>query len=74
MVETKPITEQLTEFNKILDDLANIDVNLEDRDKALHLPGVLPKSYENFNDTMLYGKERVVTLVEVQAVFIGWLA
>ncbi|MCI60547.1 cytochrome P450, partial [Trifolium medium] len=37
MVETKSITEQLSEFNKIIDDLANIDVNLEDRDKALHL-------------------------------------
>jgi len=29
MMESKPIMEQLTEFNKINDDLANIDVNLE---------------------------------------------
>jgi len=34
MVESKPIMEQLTELNKIIDDLANIDVNMEDRDKA----------------------------------------
>jgi len=28
MVESKSISEQLTEFNKILDDLANIEVNM----------------------------------------------
>jgi hypothetical protein len=35
MVETKSITEQLAEFNKIIDYLANVDVNLEDEDKVL---------------------------------------
>jgi hypothetical protein len=67
MVETKPITDQLAEFDKILDDLANIDVTLEDGDKALHLLCALPKSYEGFKDTMLYGKESAVTLEEVQS-------
>ena len=67
MVESKPIMEQLTEFNKIIDDLANIDVNLEDEDKALHLLCALPRSFENFKDTMLYGKEGTITLEEVQA-------
>ncbi|KAK2436726.1 hypothetical protein QL285_021698 [Trifolium repens] len=52
MVESKSITEQLEELNKIIDDLANIDVNLEDEDKALHLLCMLPKSYESFKDTM----------------------
>jgi hypothetical protein len=54
MVVTKSITEQLTEFNKIIDDLANVDVNLEDEDKALHLLCALPKSYESFKDTALW--------------------
>ncbi|KAK2444748.1 alpha carbonic anhydrase [Trifolium repens] len=67
MVESKSITEQLAEFNKIIDDLANIDVNLEDEDKALHLLCTLPKSYESFKDTVLYGKETAVTLEEVQS-------
>ena len=67
MVESKSITEQLAEFNKIIDDLANIDVKLEDEDKALHLLCTLPKSYESFKDTMLYGKETAVTLEEVQS-------
>ncbi|KAK2409141.1 alpha carbonic anhydrase [Trifolium repens] len=67
MVESKPITEQLAEFNKIIDDLTNIDVSLEDEDKVLHLLCTLPKSYESFKDTMLYGKETAVTLEEVQS-------
>jgi hypothetical protein len=62
MVETIPITEQLAEFTKILDDLANVDVILEDEDKAFHLLCALPKSYESFKDSMLYGKEGTITL------------
>jgi len=56
MVESKSITEQLMEFNKIVYDLANIEVNMEDRDKALLLLCSLPKSFENFKDVILYGK------------------
>ena len=67
MVESKAIMEQLTEFNKILDDLENIKVNLEDEDKAILLLCALPRSFESFKDTMLYGKEGTVTLEEVQA-------
>ncbi|MCI56173.1 cytochrome P450, partial [Trifolium medium] len=47
---------ELAEFNKIIDDLANIDVNLEDEDKAFHLLCALPRSLENFKDVLLYGK------------------
>jgi len=67
MVESKVIMEQLTEFNKILDDLENIEVQLEDEDKAILLLCTLPKSFESFKDTMLCGKEGTVTLEEVQA-------
>jgi len=37
MVESKAIMEQLTEFNKILDDLENIEVHLKDEDKVILL-------------------------------------
>ena len=67
MVESKSISEQLVEFNKILDDLANIEINMEDEDKALLLLCSLPKSFEHFKDTILYGKEGTTTLEEVQS-------
>jgi len=67
MVESKAIMEQLTEFNKILDDLENIEVHLEDENKVIFLLCALPRSFESFKDTMLYGKEGIVTLEEVQA-------
>jgi len=67
MVEYKSISEELAEFNKILDDLANIEVNVGDEDKTLLLICSLPKSFEHFKDTILYGKEDTTTLVEVQS-------
>jgi len=66
IVESKSITEQLAEFNKILDDLVNIEVNMEDEDKAFLLLCSLPKSFEHFKDTILYGMEDTHTLEEVQ--------
>ena len=67
MTESKSVMEQIAEFNKIIDDLENIEVKLEDEDKALLLINSLPKKYENFKDTMLYGKDQDITLEEVQA-------
>ncbi|PNX73408.1 cytochrome p450, partial [Trifolium pratense] len=67
MVENKSVVEQLPEFNKIIDNLANIDVNLEDEDKAFHLLCALPKSLENLKDALLYVKEGTITLDEVQS-------
>ncbi|KAK2395140.1 alpha carbonic anhydrase [Trifolium repens] len=67
MVENKSMEEQLAEFNKIVDDLANIDVNLEDEDKAFHLLCAFAKSLENLKDALLFGKEGTVTLDEVQS-------
>ena len=66
-MESKAIMEQLTEFKKILDDLENIEVHLEDEDKVILLLCALPRSFETFKDTMLYGKEGIITLEEVQA-------
>jgi len=66
MVVSKAIMEQLTEFTKMLNDLENIEVHLEDEDKSILLLCALPRSFESFKDTMLYGKEGTVTLEEVQ--------
>ena len=47
MIESRTVTEQLVDFNKILDDLENIEVKLEEEDKALLLMNSLPKSFEH---------------------------
>ena len=65
--EDKSLLEQLDEFNKSIDDLENIDVSLGDEDKAIILLNALPKSYEQLKDAMLYGRERTITLEEVQS-------
>nr|GEZ54801.1 retrovirus-related Pol polyprotein from transposon TNT 1-94 [Tanacetum cinerariifolium] len=61
------IFEHLDEFNKIVLDLANIEVKFEDEDLALLLLTSLPASYEHFVDTLLYGRE-ALTLEDVMAI------
>nr|GEU92749.1 retrovirus-related Pol polyprotein from transposon TNT 1-94 [Tanacetum cinerariifolium] len=56
----------LDEFNKIVLDLANIEVKFEDEDLVLLLLTSLPASYEHFVDTLLYGRE-ALTLEDVMA-------
>ncbi|GJW88132.1 retrovirus-related pol polyprotein from transposon TNT 1-94 [Tanacetum coccineum] len=58
--------EHIDEFNKIVLDLANIEVKFEDEDLALLLLTSLPASYEHFVDTLLYGRE-ALTLEDVMA-------
>lgn len=42
----------------------NIEVNFKDKDKTLLLLCLLPRSFEHFKDTILYGKEGTITLDE----------
>ncbi|GJX23324.1 retrovirus-related pol polyprotein from transposon TNT 1-94 [Tanacetum coccineum] len=58
----RKISEHIDEFNKIVLDLANIEVKFEDEDLALLLLTSLPASYEHFVDTLLYGREAMATL------------
>ncbi|GJY58738.1 retrovirus-related pol polyprotein from transposon TNT 1-94 [Tanacetum coccineum] len=62
----RKIFEHIDEFNKIVLDLANIEVKFEDEDLALLLLTFLPASYEHFVDTLLYGRE-ALTLEDVMA-------
>ncbi|GKF14194.1 hypothetical protein Tco_0055656 [Tanacetum coccineum] len=52
----RKISEHIDEFNKIVFDIANIEVKFEDEDLALLLLTSLPASYEHFVDTLLYGR------------------
>ncbi|GJY91424.1 retrotransposon protein, putative, ty1-copia subclass [Tanacetum coccineum] len=62
----RKISEHIDEFNKIVLDLANIEVKFEDEDLALLLLTSLPASYEHFVDTLLYERE-ALTLEDVMA-------
>ncbi|GKA48756.1 retrovirus-related pol polyprotein from transposon TNT 1-94 [Tanacetum coccineum] len=49
--------ETLYEFNKLISDLANIGVDIDDEDQAFMLLTSLPSSYDNFGEKLLYGRE-----------------
>lgn len=65
--QDRGIGEQLDEFNKLLDDLENIDVKIEDEERAIMLLSALPKSFEHLKDAMLFGRETSVSIEEVQS-------
>ncbi|GJT12752.1 hypothetical protein Tco_0859794 [Tanacetum coccineum] len=62
----RKIFEHIDVLNKIVLDLANIEVKFEDENLALLLLTSLPASYEHFVDTLLYGRE-ALTLEDVMA-------
>ena len=66
MTEEKTMSDQIDNLNKIIDDLENIDIKMDDEDQALILLNAMPKMYEHFKDAMLYGREQTITLEEVQ--------
>ncbi|KAH9648425.1 retrovirus-related pol polyprotein from transposon TNT 1-94-like protein [Citrus sinensis] len=65
MKEGTTMKDHLDEFNKLILDLENVNVMLEDEDRALILLSSLPDSYEHFVDTLLYGRH-TLTLKDVK--------
>ncbi|KAL8515588.1 hypothetical protein ACS0TY_014326 [Phlomoides rotata] len=57
MSDGKDLNEQLDIFNKYIDDLEDLDVKMDDDDKALMLLNVLPKSLDSFKDSVLFGNQ-----------------
>ncbi|GJW13404.1 hypothetical protein Tco_0017537 [Tanacetum coccineum] len=53
----RKLGDHIDEFNKLILDLANIDIKIKDEDQALMLLMSLPSSYENFVEILLYGSE-----------------
>ncbi|PON38934.1 Zinc finger, CCHC-type [Parasponia andersonii] len=65
--EGKSLKKHLDDFNKIILDLKNIDVEIEDEDQAIILLCSFPQSrYEHLVDTLLYKKESL-TMAQVKA-------
>ncbi|GKF26500.1 hypothetical protein Tco_0082394, partial [Tanacetum coccineum] len=58
--------DHIDEFNKLILDLENIDIEIEDEDQALMMLTLLSPSYENFVETLLYGRESL-TMKDVLA-------
>nr|KYP61706.1 Retrovirus-related Pol polyprotein from transposon TNT 1-94 [Cajanus cajan] len=66
MEEEKSLKKHVDDFNKIILDLKSIDVKIDDEDQAIILLSSLPKRFEHFVDTMLYGKASLI-MAEVKA-------
>lgn len=43
----------------------NIEIQLEDEDKAIILLSAFPRSFDQLCDAMLYGKDATISLEEV---------
>ena len=66
MEESRELRKDLDDFNKIILDLNNLGVKIDEEDQAIILLSSLPKIYEHFVDTILYGKD-TLTMSEVKA-------
>ena len=53
------MSEHLNDYNKILADLQNLEVDISSEDKALLLLNSLPDTYDHLITTFLYGKDEI---------------
>ncbi|GAA0187456.1 hypothetical protein LIER_34744 [Lithospermum erythrorhizon] len=68
MQEGTSLKDYLDRLNKILLDLSNIDINIDDEDADLILLASLPPSYENFRESLTNEKNSLF-LEEVRSGF-----
>jgi cell division cycle protein 20 (cofactor of APC complex) len=57
------MNEHLNDFNKMITDFKNLDLEIDDEDKALLLLNSLPNIYEHLITILLYGKEKINSLM-----------
>ena len=70
ITEGTSLKDHLDEYNKLLLELVNVGVDVDEEDKALILIYSLPKSFEHITTTMLYGRE-TISLEEVEATLLS---
>jgi hypothetical protein len=66
MQEGTPLCDHLDYFNRIILDMKNIDIKVDDEDQALILLCSLPDSFDNFVNSMLYGRD-TISLADVKS-------
>jgi hypothetical protein len=66
MKEGMPLCDHLDEFNKILMDLKKIEVQVDDKNQALILLCLLLDLFDNFVNSMLYGRD-TISLADVKS-------
>ncbi|GKV37057.1 hypothetical protein SLEP1_g45126 [Rubroshorea leprosula] len=59
MNEGGSIKDHLDEFNKLILDLKNIDVKIEDKDQAIIVLCLLPDFYDSFVETHLHSRDQL---------------
>ena len=59
MQEGVDLTEHVNAFNRVVSDLARIEVKVEDEDRAILMLASLPKSYKGLVVTLTYGKTSI---------------
>ena len=57
MEEVSSLTTHINAFNKIILDLEDINVKIDDEDKAIILLSLLQPSYRHFLDILLYERQ-----------------
>ncbi|KAL6199900.1 hypothetical protein ACLB2K_029682 [Fragaria x ananassa] len=62
--------EHMNVFSRLIVQLANVDVKIEEEDQALLLLTSLPDSYENIITTILYGKD-TLKMEEVESTLLS---
>jgi hypothetical protein len=60
-----PLCDHIDDFNRIILDLKNIDIKVDDEDQALILLCSLPDAFDNFVNSMLYGRD-TISLADVK--------
>ena len=66
--EGSSLKSHIDEFDSIVMEMYNLDVNLDDEDLTIKLLCSLPKEYKNLRETILYGKD-VLTLEDVKGLY-----
>jgi len=66
MHEDTPIKSHIIKFFSIINDLAKIEVKIEDEDQALLLLCSLPSSCKSFREVIIYGDKSTIKINKVK--------